>query len=184
MAALVKTIKIEGLKELDRALGELTKATARNVLKRVLVKAGEPIAQAARNLAPVDSGELRDSIQVSSRIKNTIGAAEFAAVLRAGGTRQEAGAALRAARRSSGPGSFAEVHVGPAQAKTKADAIKRIVQEFGSINNPAQPYMRPAWAQEQNHALDIVKAELGGEIIKTAKRIAARAAAKAAKVKP
>jgi len=178
------TLKVEGLRELDAALGQLTRATARGVLRRVLVKAGQPIATAASALAPIDTGELAGSIEVSSKIKNTVGNAEFAAVLRDGGSRQEAVAALRGARRAAaGSGSFAEVHVGPTRAKSKRAAIKRIVTEFGSVKQSPRPYMRPAWAQKKGEALEVIKRELGGEIDKAAKRAAKRAAAKAAKGK-
>lgn len=181
MAALVRGVRIDGLKDLDRALGQLSKATARNVLKRALVRAGAPIADAARALAPVADGELRDSIQVSSRVRNDVGKAEYAAVMREGGTRAQAGAALRGARRAAPGKSFAMVEVGPAQAKTKADAIKRIVQEFGSVRMAARPYMRPAWAMRQDDALALVSDSLADEIMKAAKRAESRARRLAAK---
>lgn len=175
-------VQIHGLKELDASLGQLTKATGRNVLRRVLIKAGQPIADAARAIVQRDTGELYDSITVSSRIKNSTGNAEYHAVMQDGGSKAEAGAALRAARAESrGTGSFAEVQVGPAQARTKQDAIKRIVVEFGSVDQPPHPYMRPAWEAEKDHALEIIKRDLRGEIDKAAKRAARRAAAKAAK---
>lgn len=175
-------VHVHGLKELDARLGQLTKATARNVLRRVLVKAGQPIADAAKAIVHRDTGELHDSITVSSRIKNTTGNAEYNAVMRDGGTKEEAGAALREARAASrGTGSFAEVQVGPAQARTKQDAIKRIVEEFGSVDRPPHPYMRPAWEAKKGEALNVIKRELGGEIDKAVARIAKRAAAKAAR---
>lgn len=175
MPSRVSIKKVEGLKELDAALGQFSKSVGRNVLKRALVRAGEPIAETARAYAPFESGELRGSIQVSSRIKNTIGNAEFSAAMRAGLGIQAARSALRTARRNN-KGSFAEVHVGPAQATNKADAIKRIVQEFGSSKQAPQPYMRPAWDAKQGEALDNVKVELEKEILKTAARIAKRKA--------
>lgn len=176
------TVRIDGLKELDAALAQFTKATARNVLRRTLIKAAKPLVDTASRLAPVDTGELAGSIQASSNIENNVGKKEFAAVMASGGTTAEARAALRGARRAAGgQGSFAEVHVGPAKAASKKNAIKRIVQEFGSVSQPPQPYMRPAWAQEQNAVLDNIKTELRSEIDKTAKRAAARAAKLVAK---
>ena len=77
-------VSTSGFRDLEKALAELPKATARNVLKRTLVKAGEPIAEKARDLVPVDKGRLRDSIVVSARIKNKVGNAEFSAAMRAG----------------------------------------------------------------------------------------------------
>lgn len=176
------TVTVAGLRELDAALGQLTKATARNVVKRVLVKAGEPIAAAAAAFAPKDTMELSNSIVVSSKIENKVGNAEFAEAMRQGLGRDAAVKALRGARRAAkGKGSFGMVLVGPTKAKTKKDAIKRVVQEFGSVNQPGHPYMRPAWDQNKDKALDIIKNELGDEIQKAAARSAKRAAAKALK---
>ena len=42
------TVSVSGLKELDQALGELPKATARNVLKRTLNKAAVPMVEEAK----------------------------------------------------------------------------------------------------------------------------------------
>lgn len=184
MAAIVSTRHVIGLKELDKALAELPKATARNTLKRVLVKAGQPIADRARQNAPRDTGELQESIVVSSKVQNDVGKAEFAAAMQAGLGTQAATAALRSARRAAkGKGSFAQILVGPTKARTKAAAIKRIVQEFGSINQPPKAYMRRAWDAEKDGALEIIKRDLGDEIAKSAARVAKSAARKAAKAK-
>lgn len=164
-------VEVSGLAALDKALGELPKATARNVLKRTLVKAGQPIVDEAKRLVPVETGQLRDSIQVSPRIKNKVGNAEYSAAMRAGLGKQAAGAALREARRAArGTGSFAEAYVGPARGK----GIIRYAHlvEFGGVRNqPPRPYMRPAWDAKQRETLDIIRQELGNEIIKAARRI-------------
>jgi bacteriophage HK97-gp10 putative tail-component len=60
----IKTFKIEGLKELDDALGELKKATAANVMRRTLIEAGEPTVRAAKALAPYQFGHLQKSISI------------------------------------------------------------------------------------------------------------------------
>lgn len=183
-ASIKTSVRVEGFVELDKALAELPKATARNVLKRILLKAGQPIAEAAAANAPKDTLELSQSIAVSSRIKNTTGNAEFAAAMRAGLGQAAAVTAMRNARRAAGgKGSFAEVAVGPGKAKDKAGAIKRIVQEFGSIYVKGTAYMRRAWEAKKYQALEVIKAELGDEIIRTAKRVAKNAARRAAKIK-
>ena len=61
------TVKIEGLKEIDEALGQLGKATGRNVMRRVALKRLEPMADAMRAKAPVDQTHLRDSITVTTK---------------------------------------------------------------------------------------------------------------------
>lgn len=167
-------VQVEGLRALDAALAELPKSVAAATLRRTLVKAGEPIAEAARAAAPVqkpDGGQLRDSIKVSSRVKNTVGKSEFAAVMRQSGGLDIAGArqALRDARRAAPGKSFAEMYVGPA----RGSGVIRYahLQEFGTVNHAAQPYMRPAWDSKKDDALRIIRDELGNQIIAAAKRV-------------
>ncbi|MET4634974.1 HK97-gp10 family putative phage morphogenesis protein [Kaistia defluvii] len=170
------TVKVEGLRELEAALSDLPKAVARNTLRRVLKKAGEPIADKARQLAPVKSGKLRDSIVVSPKLGTKAGQKEFAAAMEAGLGKEAAVGAMRDARRAAkGEGSFAEMYVGPGRQPHAH------LQEFGSVNNRPHPYMRPAWDAHKDEALDIIKGDLGGEIMKAAKRVAKRKAKLAAK---
>lgn len=170
-----QSVRVDGLKELDAALGELSKSLAKGALRRTLVKAGKPIADRARSLAPIDTGELRDSIAVSTRLSNPAGKSEFAAAMRAGAGVAAATAALRSARRAAaGEGSTAEVYVG-AGPLPQAHLV-----EFGSINNTAQPFLRPAWDEKRGEALDIIKNDLGSEIQRTAQRAARRAAKRGA----
>ena len=92
--------KVEGLRELDAALAQFTKSTARGVLNRALRKAAKPILDQARTNAPVDTGELRDSLGI--RVTGTGGAAgkaAFAAAMRSGATRAAAAAAHRPGQR-------------------------------------------------------------------------------------
>jgi len=161
-------VTIEGFKALDAALGELPKTIARNVLKRTLAKAGEPIAEDARRMVPVESGDLRDSISVSPTVKNKAGSAEFAAAMRAGLGKDAAVSAMRDARRAAGPQYFAEMFVGPS---TPLGFHAHFV-EFGTANMPAHPFMRPAWDAGKSGALSTIRSELGNQIIAAARRIA------------
>jgi HK97 gp10 family phage protein len=162
------SVSTSGFRELDKALAELPKATARNVLRRTLVKAGQPIADEASRLAPVDSGKLAGRIAVSARLKNRTGSAEFAAAMRAGLGRDAAVSALRQARRdAAGQGSFAEMYVGPARGVL---AYAHLV-EFGTVKMSPKPFMRPAWDGKKREALDIIRRELGNEIVMAARRV-------------
>lgn len=167
------TVLTTGFRALESALAELPKATARNVLKRTLTKAGQPIADEASRLAPVDTGKLAGRIIVSARlknkaVKNKAGGAEYAAAMRAGLGRQAATAALRQARRDAkGQGSFAEMYVGPARGVL---AYAHLV-EFGTVRTAPQAFMRPAWDSRKREALDIIRRELGNEIIMAARRL-------------
>lgn len=180
MASIKSFAKVEGLAEASANLGELSKATARNVLKRVLTRAAEPIREMAARLAPDDptgpGKDLKNSIIVSAKVKNTVGNAEFAAVMRSGGSKQEASSAMRGARRAAkGSGSFAEMHVGPTKGR---NAMVGSFQEFGTVNHPAQPFMRPAWAAQKETAVGIIKSEMKGEIDKSVAKARKKAAKK------
>ena len=63
-----QTFKIEGLAELDKALTELPKATARNVLARVLKEQGAPIRDTGEQLAPRDKGGLKRSYTMGTKL--------------------------------------------------------------------------------------------------------------------
>ena len=71
MASKIVTVKLEGLSDLKDALEELPKATSTNVQKRALMKAAQPILEAARAAAPVLTGTLRDKMMISARLSKT-----------------------------------------------------------------------------------------------------------------
>lgn len=62
-----QVVRVEGLREIDQALGQLPKATGKNVLRRVGRARLEPMADVARNKVPVDNSDLKDSIAVSTK---------------------------------------------------------------------------------------------------------------------
>ena len=64
-------VRVLGLSQLEQGLSELPRATGKNVLRRVLRQRGEPIAERARNLAPIDEGDLKDSIAVSTKLSRS-----------------------------------------------------------------------------------------------------------------
>lgn len=66
------THKLVGLRELERALGQIEKqATKRTVARRVLNKAALPIRDDARADAPKDKGNLEQSIVVSGTLSRS-----------------------------------------------------------------------------------------------------------------
>lgn len=140
-------LAIEGLPELIKALDALPKATARNTLKRVLTKAAKPILDAMEAKAPRDTGWTAGSIAISGSLNP----------------------ANRRDQKKEGK-MFAEVYVG----STRGSAA--ILQEYGTVNQPAHPYMRPSWDGTQNEALAIIEAELKTEIEKSAARYARKLA--------
>lgn len=143
------TFKVHGLRELDAGLGELTKATARNVLKRVGAKALEPMAEVARSLAPDDpktgGNDLSHSIVVGPKLT----------------PRQQ-----RLAKKETK--DFAVVYMGTADPAG-------VQQEFGNVNHGPQSFMRPAFQQEAEATVGRVATGMKPEIDKAASRARARA---------
>lgn len=145
------TVKVEGLNELQKALRQLPDSTAKGVARRVLKKAGEPVAQTARQLVPVKEGHLRDSIGVSTKLSKT----------------------QRRKHRKIGKDDI-EMFIGAGPLPQAHH------QEFGTKDHPAQPFMRPAWDKNKRAVLEGIKGDLWEEIRKTAERVAKRAAKAAA----
>lgn len=62
-------VKIEGFKELDKALSDLKPATAKNVVRKILKKAAQPIADAGQANAPLGpTGNLKASYGVGTKL--------------------------------------------------------------------------------------------------------------------
>lgn len=142
------SITVEGFRELDAALGDLPKATAKNAMRRVLIKAATPIAEEAARLAPKFSGDLRDSIAASTKLSK------------------------RQARqnRKDPSRSYVEVYAG-------AGALPQAhLREFGADHHAPEPFMRPAWDGGKDAALAGIKDDLANEIDNAAKRLARKQA--------
>jgi HK97 gp10 family phage protein len=192
-------VPVFGLKELDRNLSLLSRAAAKGVLKRVLLKAARPMVETARDLAPKDKGDLAASIDASTKFKNDGGSAAFAKAMKDGLGRDMAVQAKRDALRANGGGSFAVIAVGPSVKHPEAhfpeygtaphDIVTKkpggrlaFVDEGQSfrpsiVHHPGSlptPYMRPAFEQKAPAAMSIIKAELGAEISKTVARLERR----------
>lgn len=139
---------MEGLEETVHNLGELPKATRRNVLRRVLMRRAEPVATMAAQLAPEQTGRLAFSIAVSTQLTR----------------RQRRGAKL----------NEVEVYIGPAAGA--GSLYYASFREFGTAELPAHPYMRPAWDSQREEVLVQIGRDLGQEVENAAARIARKAA--------
>jgi len=147
-------VKLEGFRELEEALSRLPKATGRGVLRRIAKGALKPIADQASSGAPRRSGKLAVGIAVSE--KRTRRASKQVPKMKA----------------SEGVQMF----MGP----TSGSLAYAAFTEFGTVDTPAQPFMRPAWDGGATGALDYVKENLKAEIDKATAKVAAKAAKKAA----
>lgn len=62
------TFKVEGLKECEEALAALPAATTKNVLRRALKSAAEPVVNTAQQRVEKRTGQLGRSITVSTKL--------------------------------------------------------------------------------------------------------------------
>lgn len=146
------TARLEGFEGLEAALHKLPgQATQRNVLRRVAKGALEPMAADAAGRAPRDKGKLKASITVSERRTRRVPRSE------------------RFNRKDG-----VEMAMGPASGTGVLEYATHV--EFGTIDTPPEPYMRPAWDSGQTRALEYVKDNLWTEIDKAAQRVARKGA--------
>lgn len=159
-------VTISGFRELEEALQEFTKASARNILKRAAMEAIQPMADEMANLAPeraTGGGNLKDAITVSDKL----------------GKRQK-----RLQRRQTN--DFVEVYAG-VEDVGGVHIPASVQQEFGNQNHDPQPYARPAYDKEAQPTVDRLLITIKDEIDKAtarAQRRAANAAARAARAAP
>lgn len=159
------TTKVEGLRELRAALEEMKKAASTRIMKQAVEAGAEPMRATAEANAPRDTTLLAESVETSSKLT--------ARQRRLAGksAKRQADGGFRSAK-STG----VEVHVGPGADKSrKAPPPSGLLQEFGTRNHPAQPFLRPAWDRHKGEALTIITEALRRAIDKAAKRAAKRA---------
>lgn len=149
------TMKITGLREMDAALGQLSKGMARNVLVRVGKKALQPMADRTNELAPDDPDTGGNDLSGSYIVGTKLNA------------RQK-----RLAKKE--PKDFATIYMG-------TNDPAGLQQEFGNVNHAPQPHIRPAFDAEARPTIDRVADGLKPEIEKSAARARARALKKAGK---
>lgn len=137
------TSKLEGLEQTVANLSDLPKATGRNVLRRVLRKNAEPVANLAARIAPHRTGRLAYSITVSTQL-----------------TRRHRGAKV----------SEVEVYIGPGAGLGTLNYAS--FDEFGTSDTPAFAFMRGAWFAKQNAVLAGITLDLKAEVEKAAARAA------------
>lgn len=161
---MVETFKLTGMKELEKALSQIGDVPKnRRIGLKALRAGGEVIAKAARATAPVDRGDLKESIGVSTSLS-------------------------RSQRGDRGAVAALEIHVGPGQhpqaiamefgtaqhwIRAKPGGVLSAgTSIFGyMVQHPGtapRPFMRPAWESQRLNALDVTGAALGVEVTKAA----------------
>jgi len=150
------TVRFEGGKALEKALGELPTLYRRKKAARdALLEGAALIHAAAEAKAPVRSGGPEKRFRVGegeSRVRRR-GALKSHVTI---GTRLN-----RSQARQNAGKMPVEVYVGT------RDRAGRL-QEFGTEDAPAQPFMRPAWDGQKLAALEMIKDALWRQISRQA----------------
>lgn len=157
-----------GEAELGNAFAQLPKAVAKNVMTRILLKAGVPIAVTASRLAPRNPRRTRGpSLSSSIAVSTKLSRRQRRRQLKKDGAIVFIGPRV--------PHAFLiEIGTGPRWQKT--------TQRYTG-HTPAHPFMRPAWESEKNRALTIIREEIWIELSRAARRLRKRAEAYKAKLK-
>jgi hypothetical protein len=137
---------MEGGPEIVQALSELPHATEKNVMRRGMIEALQPMADSAAAHAPKATGRLSEGIHIGTKLTSH--------------QRSEA-------RETK---SYVEVYMGP------HPGVKGIANEFGTFKMAPQPYMRPAWDGGKSALLDRMKTFIWAQIKRSAERLARKTA--------
>jgi HK97 gp10 family phage protein len=144
------TKNLTGFKELADALKQLPQRVARKHLRGSTAKGATVIRKAARDLAPVDTGEMRKDIQIKRERTSGDHVASYSVYTRGGKRSRLAGKARNVDK----------------------DSFYWKFVEFGTAKMAAQPFMRPAFEANKEAAVDALGEELDKRIQKEATDLA------------
>lgn len=144
-------MKIKGLDKLQAQLKELGPQLGGKALTQAGREAFRPVLEAAKALAPSDTGALRESLRLgTAKIKDGVAVG----VVIGGGARAKQAKVAAAA--------FGERHMPPARRWHMA--------EFGTANQPAQPFLRPAIDSQAASTVERLKPALQRAIARAVKK--------------
>ncbi len=146
-------VKIEGLRELGAALRELGDEVSKRVIFAATLKSAAVVRARARELAPKSDRPHR-----VGRGGPVVQPGNLAAGI----------ATKRLKQFKTGRADY-EVRW---KAKRKGDPFYGLFQEFGTAHHAAQPFMRPAFDQTKEQALQTMQDTLKKRIAAAAKRAA------------
>lgn len=134
--------RLKGGDKLLKVLRTLDKEMTEPV-RQVVASAAAEVESGAKARVPVDTGELRDSIEARLRFK---GLGAQVGVFR--NTR-----AIRTLSKALIAGGVAVKTARKAARKVVGFAFYGHFLEFGTVNMPAQPFLFPAWAAVRNKVM-------------------------------
>lgn len=140
-------VKVTGLRDVDRVLGQLPQAVARRQLRQIGIDALQPVAVTMRARAPKDQGDLGDSITVGTAL--TRSQKKFSGFM---GKRRDPNVVV--------------VHVGP------GGHPQAVLQEIGTSFHAPQPYVAPTFDAEKDGVVEFVTDNLRDRVMAAAARAA------------
>lgn len=152
------SIKVEGLSDLEEKLEQLGAVAGLKVLQSASRSACKPLLERARELVPVETGVLRDSLRIA------------VVRVRSGSVVISAGLKNRpVAVKNEIVDDYGNVVV--VKTGEKIDAGWRLhFTEFGTSKSAAHPFLRPAFDQMHGEMLAALKEGLGGAIARAARK--------------
>ncbi len=151
------TVRVDGLKELQKAMQSLGRKTSNRIAVKAMRKGGAIVRDKARSLAPVlkervphrRAGTLRKSIQSRTKVGKN-GRTDAYIWVKGLSTKQ----VLKFKEKS-----------GKSSAYNPRDPFYWRYLEFGTSKMPARPFMRPAFQQSKEQAAQAIIDTLQQEII-------------------
>jgi HK97 gp10 family phage protein len=125
------TVSIKGLQGLEDALSQFAPKLVKKAFKEAMHAADQPIIETAKQLAPVMAVATKD--RQPGELRDSIG--ENITIKR----------------------DRVRARVGPRRIKGESNQSPGawgLMEEFGSIHNPPQPYLRPAFDARKQEAVD------------------------------
>lgn len=148
---MAKGLKIQGLESLQKQLEQLTQATTKKVLRSSGRKALNVYVKDAKGKVPVDTGNLKKSIGIISAKRQG----------------KEKVNLIAGPRRAKGK----EMQVdGETVMKGEMKGYHAHLVEFGTVEMPAQPYLRPALDATQDQIIKTYSEEIWTQIKIQAKK--------------
>ena len=168
---MANEVKIEGLDVLQKVLELLPARIEANIMRGAVRAGSKVLADSAKSRAPVDSGDLKKSIRVSTRSRR----GQVSASVRAGDKR-----AFYAHMVEYGTASFytgdgksvgGPYKISPTKTQTPKQAVSFDTTARASVTHPGirpQPFMRPALDNDSQNAVQAVADYVRGRLIKEA----------------
>ena len=146
---------VSGLAELAKKLQELAPKLAQKHLKGAMVAGAVPIRDTARELAPVWDGKLSSGMAPPGTLEKSI--ILKAIPERSGDLKQTVFVLVRHGRKFK---KVFKKKKGVIQPSVNMDAWYWRFPEFGTAKMTAKPYMRPAFENRKNDAIEAIKVAL------------------------